>query len=98
MSAHSALLRRVLRLQIRNWDLSSHYPVGACAGKGTGRGRELPRFSKVRRVQVSAGNVERSGSRHEHGCADREHASVIRTTIEGTRRAPALGTARWAPL
>src|SRR5262249_33880874 len=90
MSAYSAFLSCLLCLQIRDRNFCSR---GAFAARVVGRTRNrggVSEFLALRRLEVSAGNIEGGWSGHGHSCTHREHTTIVRTSDRGNGRAAAV--------
>src|SRR5882724_38543 len=91
MPAHPTFLSCVLRLQIcdRNFRCSDTFAARAFR-RVSGRGC-VSQFFALRRLKVSAGDIEGGRCGHDDLCTYREHVALVRTSARRTGRAFAVG-------
>src|SRR5438876_5144589 len=86
MPAYSAFLPRLLCLQIRDRNFRSGGAFRARALRTARKRGCVSEFFTLRRLAVSAGDIEGGGRGHEHTCADREHVAFVRASAQGIGR------------
>src|SRR5436853_6543295 len=84
MSANSAFLSCVLRLQIRDRNFCGRGAFGARVVERTRKRGCISEFFALRRLQVSTGNIEGGRSGHGHSCTHRERVALVRTSRHRT--------------
>src|SRR6267378_4716890 len=79
MPPYPAFLSRILRLQIRDWNLCCCDAVAARAFRPAGKCRGVSEVLAFRRLQVSARDIRSRRRGYDNSRAHRKHTAVIRT-------------------
>src|SRR5262249_16265507 len=85
MPPNPAFLSRILRLQIRDRNLSSSAAIAALAFRPVGKFRGLFEVLALRRLQIPPGDIESRGCRYDDTFTHLKHTAVVRTPARRIR-------------